>query len=282
MDFREKIVHGNEAMPIAIYPITPEHIRYRMNLHWHPEHEILYMQSGTLHLRLNDTFYPLKAGDTVFFPGGTIHSAEPKDCRYTCILVNLPEMMKKSDACMEFVNRIQNGTVRVRTLLDHGDGQFAELCEKMIALDQQRPDGYPFLMKGLIFSFFGTVLNQKCYAEGETAERSWKILSGRMKPAIRHMETNYSATIRLDELAQLVNMTPNYFCKCFRDVTGQTPIGYLMRYRLTRAQYALKTTDLTVTETALECGFNDVSHFIRMFREIYGVTPKQYRKELKK
>ena len=41
--------------------------------------------------------------------------------------------------------------------------------------------------------------------------------------------------------------------------------------------YALKSTDMTVTEIALDCGFNDVSHFIRVFRETYGVTPKKFR-----
>ena len=73
-------------------------------------------------------------------------------------------------------------------------------------------------------------------------------------------------------------MTPNHFCRCFKAATGLTPFSYLTRYRLSKAQYALRSTDLPVTGVALDCGFNDVSHFIRLFRESCGMTPLQFRK----
>ena len=57
MDYREKIVHGDEGLPFAVYSVTPSHVRYHMELHWHPEHEILFVQDGTFSLRLNDTVY---------------------------------------------------------------------------------------------------------------------------------------------------------------------------------------------------------------------------------
>ena len=72
-------------------------------------------------------------------------------------------------------------------------------------------------------------------------------------------------------------MSPNYFCRYFRRLTGQTPIDYLITYRLESSCYALRTTDLTVTDIAFSCGFNDVSHFVKMFRKMYGMTPKSYR-----
>ena len=65
MDYREKIVHGDEGLPFAVYSVTPSHARYHMELHWHPEHEILFVQDGTFSLRLNDTVYLLHPGDVV-------------------------------------------------------------------------------------------------------------------------------------------------------------------------------------------------------------------------
>lgn len=276
-DFREKIVHGNEGLPFAAYFITPAHIRYRMNAHWHPEHETLYVQSGILRLRLNDTAYDLHGGDVVFIPGGVIHSAEPTDCTYSCFLVNLPLLMKKSDACMEFANRIGDGSIRVRTLLERGSDGFAALCRQMLAYEEQKNEGYPFFIKGVVFTFFGKIFGEGLYTEEPAERQTAEAMTGRMKAAILYMEENYASPIRLAELAALSDMTPNYFCHCFRSVVGQSPLEYLIRYRLAKAQYALRTTDRSVTEIALDSGFNDISYFIRAFRTQYGTTPKRYR-----
>ncbi len=275
MDYREKIMHGDESFPVAVYEIHPAHIRYRMLVHWHPEHEILYVRTGHLHLRLNDVTYELNEGDVVFIPGGTIHSGEPVDCRYTCVLFNLSLLMKKSDACMDFAERIRTGRLYIPPLNGETAACFAAMCREMSEVYSQKQAGYLFEMKSLIFSFFGKLLNLGL-CEQEKADKTADT-SGRMKAAIVYMEKNFDTQVRLSELAAEVNMSPNHFCRCFKRVTGVTPLAYLIGFRLSRAQYALRNTNLPVTTVALDNGFNDVSHFIRLFRETYGMTPRQYR-----
>ncbi len=275
MDYREKILHGDESFPVAVYEIDPSHIRYRMSVHWHPEHEILHVRSGRLHLRLNDVSYELTEGDVVFIPGGTIHSGEPLDCSYTCVLFNLSLLMKKSDACMEFAERIRTGKLQIPPLEGKTAEPFAAMCREMSEAFRQKQAGYLFEMKSLIFGFFGKLLNLGLLEKDDTDKST--DTSGRMKAAIVYMEKNFDTQVRLSELAAEVNMSPNHFCRCFKRVTGVTPLSYLIGFRLSRAQYALRTTDLPVTSVALDNGFNDVSHFIRLFRETYGMTPRQYR-----
>lgn len=275
MDYREKIVHGNEELPIALYHVDRTHIRYRMVPHWHPEHEILYVESGELRLSLDHTEHELRAGDVAFISGGTIHSAEPTDCRYHCYLVNLPLLMKRSDACMERAEQLQNGTLRILPLPGRETDLLAPLCREINELDRRHDDGYPFSLKGAIFHFFGIVLGQALVTQGDTA--SAEATAGRMKLAMTYMEEHYASELRLSELAALADMTPNYFCHCFKQAVGQSPFEYLIRYRLAKAQYALRTTDRSVTEIALGSGFGDVSYFIRLFRERFGMTPKRYR-----
>ena len=113
MDIRERIVHGDEGLPVEIYEIEPDFVRYRMAVHWHPEHELLYVRRGHISVHLDDATYELGAGDTLFIRGGSIHSAEPEDCDYVCILINLSLLMKRSDACMAFTSRLGDGGVRV-------------------------------------------------------------------------------------------------------------------------------------------------------------------------
>lgn len=278
MDYREKIVHGDEGLPIAVYVLEQDHIRYRMNVHWHPELEILYVREGVLHLRLNEEAYCLRAGDVYLIPGGTIHSGEPEKCSYTCVLVNPSLLMKKSDACMEFANRISDGSVKILTNLGSRSDTFAQLCERMREAYLRHGDGYAFEIKGLIFSFFGAVLNNGLYESGATGSHQAEAMTVRIKAVLAYIEKNYASPLRLEELAKQADMTPNHLCKCFKAVTGTTPFAYLIGCRLSKAQYALKTTDLPVTGIALDCGFNDISYFIRLFRETYGITPKQFRK----
>ena len=73
-------------------------------------------------------------------------------------------------------------------------------------------------------------------------------------------------------------LEPKYFCRVFRQITGRTPINYLNYYRVECAAELLCTTQGSITDIALECGFGDVSYFSRMFRRYKGQTPGQYRR----
>ncbi|MBE6633935.1 MAG: helix-turn-helix domain-containing protein [Ruminococcaceae bacterium] len=278
MDYREKIVHGDVGLPVAVYEITPEHLRYRMNIHWHPEHEILHVRSGSFRIRVNDVTYSLVSGDVLFIPGGAIHSGEPENCCYTCILTNLSELLKKNDACAPYAERLSDGSARVASLLNRADPRFSSLCEEMLAVHRAKSEGYPFELKGLVHLFFGRIFSGNHFFRQAAEAQSSKSSFGRMKSAIIYIREHYDSPLRLETLAALVDLSPNHFCRSFREITGQTPFTYLQQYRLQKAQYALKTTEMTVTEIAMHCGFHDASYFIRSFRETYGMTPKQFRR----
>ena len=278
MDLRERIVHGDEHLPIELYDIHPDYVRYRMAVHWHPEHELLWVRRGRIRVHLDDETYALSSGDVLFIQGGAIHSAEPEDCDYVCILLNLSLLMKRSDACAPFAARLSSGDVKISRHLGGADSTYAALCRQMLDAHRAGGDAYPFLMKGLIFSLFGQLLRDGCYTESSTDTPTLSRRISRLKGAIAYMEEHYAAPLRLEELASLADMTPNHFCRTFKKYIGKTPISYLTEYRLGKAQYALRTTELSVTEIAMEAGFGDVSHFIRTFREAYGMTPKMYRR----
>ena len=61
-------------------------------------------------------------------------------------------------------------------------------------------------------------------------------------------------------------------------MTGRTPIEYLKIYRIEKASKKLLNTDEAVTDIAFSCGFNDLSYFIKTFKELKNITPAQYRK----
>ena len=86
MDNRETKSHGSLSFPAELYHVDKSHIRYRMSCHWHPEHELIRVISGTLRVSLNELTFVLCAGDFVFVPGGTLLRGEPNECVYKCIV----------------------------------------------------------------------------------------------------------------------------------------------------------------------------------------------------
>lgn len=276
MDYREKIVHGEEGLPVAIYELQPGSSRYVMNMHWHPDHEILHVRRGRMTLRLDDEELELCEGDVIFISGGVIHSAQPRECSYTCILVNLPLMMKRSDSCMALVERIERGEVRIKHRLPCDE--LADICSQILELHRNRSEGYPFMMKGLVFSLFGKIFEKRLYIENATQKVSDSSLNLKMKSVIEYIEKNYSEKITLEDLSRITGMTKNHFCRVFRALSGVTPFEYITRHRLMRARHMLKTADFPITDVALECGFSDSSYFIKVFGREYGITPAKFRK----
>ena len=72
-------------------------------------------------------------------------------------------------------------------------------------------------------------------------------------------------------------MSPKYFGAFFKQMTGKTPFDYLCTYRIEKAARMLKNTDKNVTEIAFCCGFNDLSYFIKRFKQTYGISPGSYK-----
>lgn len=101
-------------------------------------------------------------------------------------------------------------------------------------------------------------------------------LIGKAKDYIRD---RISDQIRLDDLAEDLNISKFHFLRLFRQQTGITPYQYVLSCRLNKAQKALERAD-SVNDVVFDLGFSDVSHFNRRFKSVFGVTPNVYRKLL--
>lgn len=84
----------------------------------------------------------------------------------------------------------------------------------------------------------------------------------------------------MTEMAQQLGVHPVYFARAFRRVFRCTPAEYRMRCRLRKAMDLLRKAQLPLSDIALDVGFFDQSHFTRVFREHFGISPHAYRKRL--
>lgn len=109
----------------------------------------------------------------------------------------------------------------------------------------------------------------------------FKSLAGRQKISVRQiMETNFCYNLSLADFAKLCHCSLSTFKRAFHQQFGMTPGRWLIDKRLAYATILLQKMDLNISQIVFECGFEDQSHFSRVFKQKYGVSPNQYRKQM--
>jgi len=99
----------------------------------------------------------------------------------------------------------------------------------------------------------------------------------RITATIAHIEQHLTQSLRVGDLAALVNLSPSRFAHLFRAAVGMAPLEYVRLRRLARARILLERTFLTVKEVMADVGCSDPSHFTRDFRREYGMGPREWR-----
>ena len=103
--------------------------------------------------------------------------------------------------------------------------------------------------------------------------------SDKIKKVYEYVQNNFQRKISLDEISELVNMTPVSFNRFIKKRTGKTFVSYINNTRVSYASRLLLETDLSVGEIAYKCGFNNLANFNRMFKKIKNNTPSEFRTE---
>lgn len=101
----------------------------------------------------------------------------------------------------------------------------------------------------------------------------------RINKVFGYIIDNFKTNVSLEEVANLACMTPNAFCKYFKKITHKTFIEVVVEYRLHYATTQLMDTNKSIAQICFDCGFNDVAHFIRMFKSKMEISPLQYKKK---
>lgn len=95
--------------------------------------------------------------------------------------------------------------------------------------------------------------------------------------ATKYMEEHYMEPISIEILAELCSLSTSHFHRVFIDTAHITPTNYLLNLRLNHAKILLSTTNMSITEIALKCGFNSISYFSYCFKKASNKTPKEFR-----
>ncbi|WP_195938233.1 AraC family transcriptional regulator [Romboutsia sp. 1001713B170131_170501_G6] len=277
-DFKEDKKHGTFDFPIEFYHVTPNHPRYNMPYHWHTEYEIIRILKGEFLLTLGDEKILAKENDIIFIHDGMLHGGIPKDCIYECIVFDINSLTKQNHTCTKQIQDIIDHKKIVGPILSNDINDLKLCCNNLFKSMKLKEVGYEFITQGSLYYLIGIILNNKLYSNKNTNTKRTQERILNFKKVLTLIESEYSSPLTLEDLSKACGMTPKYFCRFFSEMTNKTPIEYLNYYRIESACEQLLTTDYSITEIGLNCGFNDVSYFIKTFKKHKGVTPKQYLK----
>ena len=103
--------------------------------------------------------------------------------------------------------------------------------------------------------------------------------SARLRRVKEFIHANIEDDLTLSDMAQSVGLSTAHFSEMFRKSTGETPHQFVLRCRTERAKEILHKAELRVLDVAMACGFKTQQHFARVFRQLCGASPTEYRRD---
>lgn len=247
--------------------------------HYHDSYELYLQTAGERTLLLNDLRYTLRSGDLYFLKPFELHYTKSYESSYyERYLMNIP-ISCLSSLLTEAETAALFGSLDSCVLhLDEKQAAFALDAFRKAELYSRRNG---FLSGKLLCSvvlqmlaFISELLSQKENAEALSAEH----IPDEIVSAIRYINRHYSEPVSLEQAAERVHMSRYHFCRVFHSATGATFLEYLYNVRLARVHQLLLGTDLGLSEIASRCGFSSTAHLTRIFKNAYGVPPREFRK----
>lgn len=258
-------------------------IGHHIPWHWHEWIELNYVEKG--HFRIETPEQSLEAGqgEAVFINVNVMHAydfAEQTEYySYTCDTRFLAgehgsyldqkyfSPILRSRA-LPIVHIKPDTARRVRMI-----GYLVEITEAL----KEEPRGFEFMIREAMSRFFMLFLEEVegiLVRERAGNERDEE----RIKQMLRFIYGHYMEQIGLTEIAGAAGVSPRECTRCFGRAIGRPPVRFLVEYRTQMAAALLLRTGDSISVIAEKCGFLSDSYFGKIFKEIYGCTPREYRK----
>ena len=239
--------------------------------HWHRSMEVIYIYEGSMELIEGQRVLLLHAGDYHVINSAAVHATRTTTPSRV-LLLQIPYAFLIG-AIPEYES--------IRFLFSHrdssADAQIQEILTSMGDLYTKKPQSYTLRFSGLLYDFLYILMTHyKVTVDNTSRIQSQKNLH-RLEPVIQYIQSHYTEAISLENAASLAHLNPEYFCRFFKQHMGITFLRYLNEVRISHAGRILMNTDKSISEVMQESGFTNQTIFNRLFKEIYGMTPRQAR-----
>ncbi len=279
---RELLQRGTPLFPCSIYHRDiRQYMAGAITPHWHREMELFVLETGSVRLILPDRDVTLSPGDGYFANSNVLHGlfcGSGDACRYRSmvfdptILSGAPGSAFDSLYIRPFTEKGMPACVLKPDL--EWAGAVLSLFDAAFSACENEWDGYEFLVRNALSQIF-LLLKAHLPAEvPQTAARQ----DSRIKEMLSWLDLHYGEPVTVSQLAAASGVCVRECQKTFAARLHLSPMQYLARRRIAAAAERLEYSDLPVGEIAISCGFDSPSYFSRQFREMTGLTPREYRR----
>jgi AraC-like DNA-binding protein len=252
--------------------------------HFHPYYEVYFLLSGKRIYFVKDSTYSIEAGDLVFIDKHEVHktqySGEPEQ---ETIVIHFDdrfvrEEFKQHASLLLSPFQYQSPIVR---LPEENREQLNGLIKRMLAMLHAQQAGYEIFLAQAIIDLLH-ICSRYVTTDSLPGPEYVSPLHRKISDIVRCLDVSYRERIRIHDLSKHFFISPYYLSRMFKEVTGFTIIEYVNLTRIKAAQRLIRETDLSITAIAARVGFNDFSHFGKMFKKITRTSAREYRKDIKK
>lgn len=265
---------GNLGIQVSMATLESPHIP----AHWHDAMEILFCLNGEVRIHAEHDTLTLSHNQLIVFDSKEVHSIHSDSKLYMFLCIHVDKKLL-SVYCPNL--ELYHIKCRPVPLDDPKAIQYIHLCQlaheltrtniKNASTRAMRSDGTALLMLADLIQYFSE------YAPPETASGHG---NRTIRELISYVNEHYTEKLSLEDAADYVGFSREYFYRFFKQHMGLTFLRYLNEVRISHAGRLLSSTDLSISEIMNTCGFTNQTIFNRLFKEIYGMTPRQARKTL--
>lgn len=254
------------------------------NWHFHPEIELIYVQGGSGKRHIGQHMSYFNDGDLVLMGSYLPHYGFTD--RLTGNKSETVIQFKEDFLGERFFNVPEMSAIK----------QLLELSKKGIAFDTETKQKVGMQIESLTWKDqFGRLLGLLEILKILSESRNYEILNAkgvaiavdtkdndRMNEIYAYVRNNFKSHIALDDISEEAHMTVPAFCRYFKKIARKTFTQFVNEYRIVHASKLLAETSMTITEISFESGFNNFSHFNKLFKQFTGKTPSHFRKGIKR
>lgn len=283
---KELRIHGTALFPIAHYDGNWK--EDSVQLHWHEEFEAGYITAGQVELCVGKEKTILSKGDGFFINSGIPHAfldAGNAESQQRSMVFDPSLVGGRHDSIywQKYVQPILFASSKPWFYFEsniawHKDAVHA-IKSAWRCCDQTEFE-YEFDVRKFL-SHLLALISRQLPNEHPTQARRITRDNERIKIMMKYIQDHRSEKLTTSDIAKSASISTSECLRCFHNTIGLTPIQYTKLHRIQRAAHLLQTTDHLIADIGANCGFQEMSYFAKSFREIIGVTPSEYKKNLK-
>jgi AraC family transcriptional regulator, exoenzyme S synthesis regulatory protein ExsA len=247
---------------------------------WSDNNYFAFISSGKKMWKSIYHSYEVNDGDIIFVKKGANLTHQFFDDEFCAIFMFIPDdfiktFLKKNTALLTASQKDLSGQDAVlRISRDQLLENYYHSIQSYLSL-AEKPNEQLLILKfeELLLSLFSNKKHQ------QLTDYFISLCQNREYHMSRVMEENFAYNLKLENYAQLCHMSLSAFKKAFNQYYHTTPASWLKNRKLNLALHHILTSELSINQISFECGFEDTSHFIRVFKQKYRHTPLQYRQK---